>query len=184
MLNNKEVLERFMIDGKQLIYIASPYTLGNVEENVKISLRAANELFDNGFLAFSPLWIHYCDQLQSRTYEDWTRILDQYIMFCHAVYRLPGESKGADHEVKFAETLGIPVFYNIDDMKKYFNNIYGECKHTGEIKVYSNLYDKGEVENFYCCDCDTVIEMRPGGPGTGTKGTLWEGCSAFMIPKE
>ncbi|MGC4050634.1 MAG: hypothetical protein QM757_14760 [Paludibaculum sp.] len=41
--------------------------------------------------------------------------LDQ-LEHCDAVLRLPGPSIGADNEIEHAEGLGIPVFYDQDDL--------------------------------------------------------------------
>jgi hypothetical protein len=40
---------------------------------------------------------------------------------CDAVLRLPGESNGADIEVKEAQRLGLPVFNSLFDLTTYFN---------------------------------------------------------------
>jgi hypothetical protein len=39
---------------------------------------------------------------------------------CDAILRLPGESAGADEEVKLAKELGKPVFYSIVDLRNHF----------------------------------------------------------------
>jgi hypothetical protein len=36
---------------------------------------------------------------------------------CDAVLRLPGASSGADREVEYAQKLGIPVFYSIEEIR-------------------------------------------------------------------
>lgn len=35
---------------------------------------------------------------------------------CDAILRLPGESKGADNDVRLAHERGIPVYYTIDEI--------------------------------------------------------------------
>jgi len=44
----------------------------------------------------------------------------EWLAKCDAVLRLPGESKGADIEKDYALSLGIPVFFSIDDLLEYF----------------------------------------------------------------
>ena len=38
---------------------------------------------------------------------------------CDAILRLPGESKGADNDVRLAHERGIPVYYDIDEIPVY-----------------------------------------------------------------
>jgi hypothetical protein len=38
---------------------------------------------------------------------------------CHALFRMPGESFGADQEVVYAAEIGIPVFTIIDDLYEW-----------------------------------------------------------------
>jgi hypothetical protein len=38
------------------------------------------------------------------------------LQHCDAVLRLPGESKGADQDVKIAQELGIPVYHALDEV--------------------------------------------------------------------
>lgn len=101
------------------VYIASPYSIGGKEENVKRSFEAYNELLKLDFMPFAPLTSHYIDQLYPQSWEQWLFIDEYWLSKCDCVLRLPGESKGADREVKTAELLNIPVFYGIDDLKNW-----------------------------------------------------------------
>ncbi len=40
------------------------------------------------------------------------------LQLCHAVLRLPGESKGADHDVKLATERGLPVYFRLEDVPR------------------------------------------------------------------
>jgi len=106
------------------VYIASPYTIGDVAVNVKVQMDMADILMDEGFLPFVPLYSHFQHMAHPRPYEDWIYMDLEWIKSCDALLRLPGESKGADGEVNFAKQLGIPVFYNIKDLKFYKRNNY------------------------------------------------------------
>jgi hypothetical protein len=50
-------------------------------------------------------------------YETWLEMCFVQLSRCDALFRMAGESAGADREVAFAKERGIPVFYNIDSMK-------------------------------------------------------------------
>ena len=40
----------------------------------------------------------------------------EWLQQCHAVYRMEGESTGADHEVKVAEAISVPVYTDFELM--------------------------------------------------------------------
>lgn len=108
----------------ETVYIASPYTLGNRERNVAISLDAANVLADLGFYPFAPLLTHFWDLQHSRPYEYWLQYCLKWVERCDAVYRIIGESNGADIEVARALELSIPVFYNINNIIAHNDSVY------------------------------------------------------------
>lgn len=102
------------------IYIAGPYTNGDVAANVRNAYAAADQLADLGFAPFVPHATHFWHMLFPRPYEFWLELDNQFLPLCEAVLRLPGESNGADKEVQLAHKLNIPVFKEIDDIVKYF----------------------------------------------------------------
>jgi hypothetical protein len=95
------------------VYIASPYTKGDVVENVRKSLQAADQLSALGYLPFAPLLSHFWHFLSPHPYEFWTSMDLEWVLRCDCVLRLPGESSGADAEVKLARERGIPIFYSV-----------------------------------------------------------------------
>jgi hypothetical protein len=104
------------------IYVAGPYTKGDVAVNVRNAYEAANRLADLGFAPFVPHATHFWHMLFPRSYEYWLDLDNQFLPCCEAVLRLPGVSSGADKEVQFAGTLGIPVFTEIDSLVEYFRS--------------------------------------------------------------
>ncbi len=102
---------------RKLVYIASPYTVGNKLDNVNKSFDVAIELIKRGFAPYAPLYSHYLEERNNFPYETWMDLDMVWLMKCDCVLRLPGESKGADTEVKFALACGvIPVYYSIDEI--------------------------------------------------------------------
>ena len=99
------------------VFIASPYTLGDVGVNVKESMDVANTLMNLGYNPFIPLLYHFQHIVNPRPYEDWIEIDLHWLSKCDCVLRLPGESSGADGEVKRAGELGIPVYYSINELQ-------------------------------------------------------------------
>src|SRR6056297_1375289 len=104
------------------IYIASPYTIGDQQENVDRQRHCANELIDIGFLPIWPLSSHYLHELQPRHYEIWMTIDLNLLRMCDIVLRLDGQSPGADREVFYAQTIGIPVVYSVQELQEFFDD--------------------------------------------------------------
>lgn len=98
------------------IYIASPYTIGDVAINVKRQIDAASQLIDLGFAPFWPLHSHFLHMAHPKPYEKWIAVDLQWILSCDALLRLEGESKGADLEVQFSKQNRMPVFYSLEEL--------------------------------------------------------------------
>jgi len=103
------------------VYIASPYTIGDVAVNVKTQIDCANELMNLGFAPFVPLYSHFQHMVHPRPYQDWIKLDNEWVLACDAVLRLEGQSSGADGEVKLAKENNIPVFYSIDQLVDFYN---------------------------------------------------------------
>jgi hypothetical protein len=101
---------------RKIVYIASPYTKGDVAVNVRESFRVATQLAESGYLPFPPLFSHFWHLLFPHPYEFWTALDLEWILRCDCVLRLPGESTGADNEVAFAKSHNIPVYFSIEEL--------------------------------------------------------------------
>lgn len=99
------------------IYIASPYTVGDVAINVRRQLEAAGLLIGLGHAPFAPLLSHFQHMFSPQPYEKWIEIDLVWLRSCDAVLRLPGVSKGADIEVMEAIRLGLPVFNSVREIE-------------------------------------------------------------------
>lgn len=106
---------------KCLVYIASPYTKGDNFVNVQRQIEFGNNLLDKGYVPFSPLInsVHYHAQ-KEREYDTWLEIDFNWILKCDALFRLDGESKGADMEVAFAKKNNIPVFTDMECLSMWY----------------------------------------------------------------
>ena len=91
------------------VYIAGPITLGDTFLNVRDALLAADKVLavkDTPFVPHMNVIWHLVSPHETKEWLDWDI---QWLRVCHVVIRLPGESVGADLEVKEAKRLGIPV---------------------------------------------------------------------------
>jgi nucleoside 2-deoxyribosyltransferase len=102
------------------VYVASPYTLGDVAVNVKRQIDAVDELMNKGFAPFAPLYSHFQHMIHPRSYQDWIKVDLEWVKVCDCVLRLEGESSGADGEVKLAKELNIPVYYSFDELYRAY----------------------------------------------------------------
>lgn len=127
--------------GKPKIYIASPYTKGDVAVNVKAQIDAFAELMDKGFAPFAPLYSHFQHMAHPRSYEKWLEQDFEWIPSCDCLLRLPGESSGADKEVELAKSLGKPVFYSIDELTAHYSRI-------SKMKVFVICSVRGMDEGY------------------------------------
>ncbi len=98
------------------VYIAGPYTRGDVAQNVRRAIAAADRIADHGFVPFLPHLNHFWHLVFPRHYEEWLVIDMEWLSFCDAVLRLSGESAGADKEVTLARKLNIPVFTSVESL--------------------------------------------------------------------
>jgi hypothetical protein len=103
------------------VYVASPYTLGDVAVNVKLQIDTVDILMNKGFAPFAPLYSHFQHMAHPRPYTDWVTIDMEWVAVCDCLLRLGGESKGADDEVRYADSLGMPVFYSIEELCTFYN---------------------------------------------------------------
>ena len=101
---------------KPLVYVAGPYTKGDVAMNVRAACAAGERLTEKGLAVFIPHLTHFWHFVFPHPYEFWLAQDDQILYRCNAVLRLPGESSGADKETATAERLGIPVFTDEGDL--------------------------------------------------------------------
>jgi len=108
-----------------MVYIASPYTVGDTAENVGKQLKTADMLMDYKICPVCPLFSHFQDERYPRDYEEWMEIDIEKLRRCDALLRLPGKSKGADREVDFARKHGIDVYYNMQDCINSLKGVKG-----------------------------------------------------------
>lgn len=91
------------------IYVAGPYTKGDVAVNVTTAVRAADSVLRAGHIPFVPHLTHFWHLLEPHDYETWLAYDFEWLRQCDAMIRLPGESVGADREETEARRLGMPV---------------------------------------------------------------------------
>jgi hypothetical protein len=98
-----------------LVYLAGPVTKPEPMVNVNRAVRVATELRDSGLVVpFVPHLTCMWHMIEPADYETWMNYDLEIIPHCDGLYRMSGESSGADREVQLAHSLNLPVFF--DDM--------------------------------------------------------------------
>ena len=113
------------------IYIASPYTNGDKQNNVYFQMDVAEQLMNRGYAPYVPTMLHYMEIRNHRTEEDWLNLDFEYLSCCDIVIRMKPlkdgveiKSPGADKEEALARKYEIPVFIfnTIEQMCAYLDN--------------------------------------------------------------
>jgi len=100
------------------IYVAGPYTKGDVVLNVRFAIQEGDYISRLGHYPFIPHLTHFWHMVQPHEYQFWMEQDAQWLKKCDAVYRIKGESSGADIEVKQAQELGLIVYESVFDIPK------------------------------------------------------------------
>ena len=98
------------------VYIAGPYSQGDVGLNVHKALALGSTLLDAGFVPYVPHLTHFWHLQHPEPKAVWQEYDKHWLGLCDAVLRLPGPSEGADEEVAWAKAHNIPVFYTVTEI--------------------------------------------------------------------
>jgi len=99
------------------VYIAGPYS-SDPENNTEQAIFYGDWIASLGHIVFIPHLTHFWNKQSPHVYEFWMRQDREWLKLCDCVFRMEGESLGADEEVALAESLNIPVYYSIGDLAK------------------------------------------------------------------
>jgi hypothetical protein len=121
----------YHMDGKsemrKRVYIACPISNGDKERSVEtrtLNLKRATEAFDTlwkmGLAPMNPAFSACHPNWEDVPYRVWTEIDKPWVLASAAVYRVSGESLGADEECDLAFQNGIPVFSELSALAAYF----------------------------------------------------------------
>lgn len=103
---------------KPLVYIAGPFDKPDVLLNVRRAIEVGDMIrAGTGLEVFIPHLAVLHQLISPRTRADWLAYDLEMLAHCDAVYRIDGESPGADAEVDEAVRLGIPVFWSFVELK-------------------------------------------------------------------
>lgn len=100
-----------------MIYIAGPYTHPDPVLNTNLAIKAGLRVWDEGYgVPIIPHLSMLAHIVDPRPLEYWYRFDLALLARCDALWRLEGESVGADNEVEFALAHNIPVITKLEDL--------------------------------------------------------------------
>lgn len=100
------------------IYIAGPYTKGDVIQNIRNAVEAGEKVAALGHTPYIPHLTAFWHILYPHDIDFWYSYDIEWLKCCDAILRLPGESHGADVEVKVAAGSGMIVYHSIKEIPK------------------------------------------------------------------
>ena len=120
---------------RPVVYIASPYTRGDVAINTHFQCSVFDKLLnDQKVWPVAPLWSHFQHTLFPRKYDDWIEydlaLIERYDACLRVNPAYPQlayeetQSAGADGEVAAFVALHKPVFYSIADLYEWTDSLY------------------------------------------------------------
>lgn len=112
------------------VYVAGPISNGedkhmgyqSVVDNIRNAVTLGGRIADRGYSPFVPHLTHFWNLMDPRPYSEWLRLDDEWVLASDVVYRMPGASKGADHEVALAKAHGIPVVYSMEELDAVYQS--------------------------------------------------------------
>ena len=93
----------------QLVYVSSAITAGDKNLNWYVAAQVQVALMRAGYAVINPMSSMLMPESLNIDWETWLKMDERIIESCDCVLRLPLESKGADREVAYAQSRGIPV---------------------------------------------------------------------------
>ena len=108
---------------RTVIYVACPMRIGGWTANVRKAAKIGRDLILKGYSVINPMGSWLLDTAAPMEFEDWIENDYGLIHASDAIFRIPGESEGADLEVQFANSISKPVFFDLAELYRDFPNI-------------------------------------------------------------
>lgn len=109
---------------KPLVYVAGPYAANPVHCTAG-SVAVGMALWRQGFAVIVPHLTLLADLVCPMTPAEWYQFDFDQLAHCDALFRIAGDSVGADNEVAFACGNGIPVFHDETALMRWRDECWG-----------------------------------------------------------
>ena len=114
---------------KLVVYLAGPLSVGDLRENIQKAMEQATRLMQEGYVVVIPHLDQYLQDFWDEVginmdwgYEEWLAFDFELLAKCDVLFRMPGESPGADQEVAFAMGRMIDVVHSEMELKTFKMN--------------------------------------------------------------
>lgn len=107
------------------VYVAGPITgpkdnkdrYDTICHNLSTGMTVGNQLLQVGYAPLIPHYSHFWNLMfPGQDYSAWLEYDLAWLEVSDVLLRLPGGSEGADKEVAWAHTLGIPICYSLEEV--------------------------------------------------------------------
>lgn len=106
----------------KLVYIAGPYSHPDPVANTHNAVAFADDLYVECKPLLVPVVPHLSmlwHAIRPHDIDFWYEYDHHLLARCDALFRLPGPSTGADAEREVAFSLGLPVFYDREELVRW-----------------------------------------------------------------
>jgi len=102
------------------VYIAAPYTNGDVAINVRKAITAGEAVSQMGLIPYIPHLTHFWHLIHPHEAEFWYEYDLHWLECCDCLLRLPGKSVGADTETQRMINQGKKVFLDLRSLERWY----------------------------------------------------------------
>lgn len=112
------------------VYIAGPlFTSGAIDDNIRKAIDVGYKIRMAGAVPIVPHLFFFWDLMRPQPREFWLEMDELLVRDSDVLFRLEGESVGADDEMEWAEDEAVPIFEVLRELFDYIDD-----------------YNKGEIE--------------------------------------
>ena len=101
-----------------IVYVAGPYSKGDVAVNIRKAIDRGMMINSLGHYAVVPHLTHFMHMIHPHPYEYWMELDERILIKCDCLFRIIGESSGADKEEILAKAMGIPVVHTMERLQE------------------------------------------------------------------
>lgn len=91
------------------VYVAGPLRSTHFVSHVRKAIEVGDELYKLGYIPFIPHVNFLWEIMYEKDADEWLAWDKEWLLSCDVLFRIPGQSEGADMEERWATENGIPV---------------------------------------------------------------------------
>ena len=172
------------------VFVAGPLFSGDVCQNVERLAKVERHLIEIGFATFNPGTMDEShDPLPRSIYEP---VFEAWLDAADIVFRVPGSSDMADRLTNAAILNQIPVFHDVDKLKRWLDEGWLEAARPAIMADYDEENDPEWLDKLTTADIEEIaandemlLDMLADGPYTNAQMSVaWAGIWRFVVDNE